>query len=64
MGQHLDSLALMGQLQHAHAAEVVDLERVEEWVIEADTGRAVDDDLSLCGHHGPICRANSQLIDY
>ena len=63
MGQHLDSLALVGQLQHAHAAEVVDLERVEEWVVEADTGRAVDDDLGLRGHHGPIRRANSQLID-
>ena len=50
-------------MKHASAAKIINLNRVEEWVIEADTRSTVDDDVDLGLQHLTILLAQAELVD-
>jgi hypothetical protein len=47
MGKRQHALRLLRNVQNPHAAEVVDIKRVEQGIIEVDAGRVVDDHLNF-----------------
>ena len=51
------------KLKHTHTTEIVDLDRVYERVIEADTRRAVYYNISLACDHGPVMLIQAQLVN-
>lgn len=51
MGEHLQPLAPLGQLEHPKGASDVAIDGVVESGVEVDTGRAVDDDVAGLGQH-------------
>lgn len=63
VGEDLDFDTLFRQLEHSLAAEVVDFQCVEQRVIEAHAGCAVNDDLCLGYDHLSVRRADPKLVD-
>ena len=63
MREYSQLLAPFGQLQHAHAAIVVDLQRVLQWVIEIHRGRTIDDDVTIICDEFPVGICEAQPVD-
>ena len=55
--------AFKGKLEHALAAEVINLEGIEERIIEAYARRTIDDQVYLLGEQGAISDAQPQLVN-
>ena len=52
-GLQLDTF--LSKFKHTFTAEVIDLEGIEEWVIEADARRTINNHISFLSDHSAIC---------
>lgn len=62
MGEHLELLALVCELKHLHAAEVVNTKGVLKGVIEVYRGCAVYQDLDVVSDQGSVNGGKAELV--
>lgn len=62
MGEHLQLLAPLGQLEHPEGASDIAVNGVVESGVEVDAGRAVDDDIAGLHEHLVVLRGQAQAV--
>ena len=53
----------MSKFKHTLTAEVIDLESIKEWVVEADARRAINNHISFLSDHSAICDTQPKFIN-
>jgi hypothetical protein len=62
MHKRLQLFTFLSEFKNTHATEIVNLNSIEEWIIEVDTGSTIDNHVHFFHNHLPITRANTKAF--